>query len=113
MNAHADVDDAMANGIRSRHREGSRRRLHESNDVALGILHMKPQAAVRAVFDTSGHVDLVRGEVVAKRLGIGGDVSQMVETVGPGSGRQRQNLDKLRRIHIIADAVRDSRDRGP
>ncbi len=112
VDAHADVDNAVADGVRSGHREGSRRGLHESHDVALRVLDVKPQAAVGAVFDARGHLDLVRGKIFAQRLGVGGDVGKMVEAGSGVSGRQRQDLDKLRRIHIVADAVGVLRVRG-
>ena len=82
-----------------------RGRLDESHDIALGVFHLKPKAAVRAVFDASWYLDFVCRKVEAKRLRVGSDVSQVVQTGGRVTGRQRQDFDKLGRIHIVADAA--------
>ena len=85
---------------------GLRRRLDKSHYIALRVLHMKPEAAVGPVLHARRHIDLMRGKILAQRLGIGGDVSQVIQPVRRVPRRQRQYLDELRRIHVVPDPVR-------
>jgi hypothetical protein len=100
-----EMDDVIAERIvGNRLRTGGR--LEELNVVPLGIFDLKPGAAVAAFLDLRGDLDVVRGEVLPQRFGIGGVESDMVHAIDGGSlgRRQGQDLDKLGGTEVVAYA---------
>jgi len=96
----------MTNRARSRDGRWIRRRLDKSHYIALRVFDMKPQAAIGSALHVRRHINLMRREVLAQSISIGGDVGEVIQPIRRVPRRQGQHLHELRRVHVIPHSVR-------
>ena len=99
------MNDVLAQRIH-RNRKRMRRRLYELNAVFLRVFDLKVLASVAPFGDACRHRDAMRFEVLSHRLGVGGVVCGVIESVlGVFLIRgQRQHFDELNGVEVIAHA---------